>query len=168
MRKFFNEFKTFLKRGNVVDLAVGIIIGSAFTAIVNSLVKDIITPLIVWATPVDSLADLSIVLKEAQVDEAGEIIKEALTWNYGNFIQAIINFFIIGLVVFTFVKFVNKSKNVAEQAKKRLDKNGNVVAEQAKEEPKKEPKPTQEDYLKEIVELLKKQNNVIEDTKTKE
>ena len=122
MRKFFKEFKTFIKRGNVLDLAVGVIIGTAFTAIVNSLVKDIITPLVVWVTPVDSLSELSIILKPALYNEEGEIIKAALTWNYGNFIQAIVNFFIIGIVVFCIVKMVNNSKALAEQAKEKMNK----------------------------------------------
>ena len=153
MKKFFNEFKTFLKRGNVIDLAVGIIIGSAFTAIVNSLVKDIITPLIIWATPVDSLAELSVVLTPAVVNENGEVVKAALTWNYGNFIQAILNFFIIGLVVFTFVKIVNKSHDVAKEAKAKITKNKQYEVEKNEVE----KKPTEADYLKEIVALLKEQ-----------
>ncbi len=156
MRKFFKEFKTFIKRGNVLDLAVGVIIGTAFTAIVNSLVKDIITPLVVWVTPVDSLSELSIILKPALYNEEGEIIKAALTWNYGNFIQAIVNFFIIGIVVFCIVKMVNNSKALAEQAKEKMNKEKKQAEEAEKAKPK---TPTQEDYLRQIVEILQSQNN---------
>lgn len=153
MKKFIEEFKKFIKRGNVLDLAVGIIIGSAFTAIVNSLVKDIITPLIVWATPVDSLTDLSITLKGAQTDSTGAIVKEALTWNYGNFIQQVINFFLIAFVVFMIVKAFNKSHEITETAKKKIK-----GSEEKVEESPKPVKLTQEDYLKQIVELLENQN----------
>ena len=96
MKKFFQDFKKFATRGNVVDMAVGVIIGSAFTAIVNSLVKDILMPLIVWLFPVQDLSNLCIVLRPESVEGAGD----ALTWNYGNFIMAVINFLIVAFVLF--------------------------------------------------------------------
>ena len=70
MKKFFQDFKKFATRGNVVDMAVGVIIGSAFTAIVNSLVKDILMPLIVWLFPVQDLSNLCIVLRPESVEGA--------------------------------------------------------------------------------------------------
>lgn len=94
MKKFFNEFKEFISRGNVMDMAVGIIIGGAFTGIVNSLVNDIINPLIGMIGGTD-LSGYVLVLK----DEA--------TLNYGSFLTAIINFIIMAFVVFLLVKTIN-------------------------------------------------------------
>lgn len=106
MKKFFNEFKAFISRGNVMDLAVGVIIGAAFSAIVTSLVNDVIMPLIVWIFPVQDLASLSVTLREA-TDTAA-----ALTWNYGHFIQAVINFLLTAFIVFVILKSIMKAKGV--------------------------------------------------------
>ena len=86
----WKEFKTFIMRGNVLDLAVGVVIGGAFTAIVNSLVKDIITPIIVAVTGNADLTGLS--FKIGQAD-----------FTYGNFLQAVLNFLLIALILFVFV-----------------------------------------------------------------
>lgn len=94
MKNFFKEFKEFITRGNVMSMAVGIIIGSAFTAIVNSLVADIITPLIGVVIGGMDFTGLSIQVKDAQI-------------MYGNFIQAIIVFLLTALVLFMIVKGVN-------------------------------------------------------------
>ena len=120
------ELKAFLLRGNVVDLAVAVIIGAAFGAIVTSLVNDIITPLI-----------LNPALKAAGVDKIAE-----LSWNgvaYGNFLSAIINFIVIGTVLFFIVKAAEKAQN--------LGKKEEAVEEEA-------PAPTQEELLTEIRDLL--------------
>lgn len=120
MKKFFNEFKTFISRGNVLDMAVGVIIGAAFSAIVNSLVKDIITPLISLLTGGISLDKLNLILRPAVLAEDGvTVVKAALTFNYGSFIQSIINFLIIAWTVFLFVK-------AAIGVKKSLDYNDNM------------------------------------------
>ena len=95
MKKFMEEFKAFINRGNVMNMAVGIIIGGAFTAIVNSLVNDIINPLLGC---VGGLDFSSYVLP----------LKGEATLNYGNFISAIINFLIMAFVIFMLVRFVNK------------------------------------------------------------
>lgn len=96
------EFKKFISRGNVIDLAVGVIIGGAFQAIVTSLVNDLITPLISIATKNVNFADLSVKVGEAEL-------------TYGNFISAVINFFIVALVIFFMIKAINKvdAKNKA-------------------------------------------------------
>ena len=93
----WKEFKTFIMRGNVLDLAVGVVIGGAFTAIVNSLVKDIITPIIVALTGNADLTGLS--FKIGQAD-----------FTYGNFLQALMNFLLIALVLFLMIKVINKLK----------------------------------------------------------
>lgn len=139
----FNEFKNFIARGNVVDLAVGIIIGAAFTAIVNSLVSDLINPVIGLITGGVDFSNLFIDLSGtspaslAAAKEAG-----APVFAYGAFITAVINFLIIAWVVFLIVKGVNRLKEAA--AKK----------EEAKPEAPKGP--TELDILMEIRDSLKK------------
>ena len=98
--KIWKEFKEFAFKGNVIDMAVGVMIGSAFTAIVNSLVKDVFTPLISLLTKGIDFQTLSITL-------AGEG-ETALLLTYGAFIQAVINFFLVAICIFIFVKFINK------------------------------------------------------------
>ncbi len=118
MKGFFGEFKKFIMRGNVIDLAVGVIIGGAFQAIVNSLVNDIISPLIGMIGGTDFSA-YTVTLKEAVTDPAtGEVVKEALMLNYGSFATAIINFIIMAFVIFLLVKVINK---VSELGKKKED-----------------------------------------------
>ncbi len=114
---FFGEFKKFIMRGNVIDLAVGVIVGGAFQAIVKSLVDDVVMPVISLATKGINFADLFIALDGndyatlAAAQEAG-----AATLNYGNFISAILNFLIMAFVVFLLVKGIN---TVAEKSKKK-------------------------------------------------
>jgi large conductance mechanosensitive channel len=112
---FTSEFKEFIAKGNVIDLAVGVVIGAAFGKIVNSFVEDIIMPPIGLVIGGVNFADLKIVLKEAGMDAAGKIIP-AVAINYGNFIQVAISFMIVALAIFAFVvKPVNamKKKEVA-------------------------------------------------------
>ena len=103
MKKFLQEFKAFAMRGNVMDLAVGVIIGGAFSAITTSLINDIIMPFIGIFVSQASFADLTL-----QV--GGAVI------TYGNFIQAVINFLIMALVVFCMVKAVNRLSRKKEEA----------------------------------------------------
>ena len=105
MKKFINEFKEFISRGNVLDMAVGVVIGSAFTAIVNSLVSDIITPLIGVIIGGLDFSGLSIQVGDANV-------------GYGSFIQAVINFLIVSFVIFCVVRSFNKLANLSK-AKER-------------------------------------------------
>ena len=98
MKKFFGEFKTFITRGNVMDMAVGVIIGGAFQAIINSLVNDVVMPVLSVITGVTDFSKWTITLVEA-IDEN----TPAVTLNYGNFISAVINFLLMAFVIFTFV-----------------------------------------------------------------
>jgi len=124
MRKFFKEFKAFIAKGNVFDMAVGLIIATAFNKIVSSMVNDIIMPLVTWATGANSLADMSVVLKTS-VDANGKIVE--LTWKYGNFLQTVIDFLIIAFSVFIMVKIVTSSR------KKLQEMNENIAEELGKE-----------------------------------
>ena len=113
---FISEFKAFIAKGNVMDLAVGVIIGGAFSAIVSALVENIITPVISLITGKVSFTDLFIALdgKEyatlAAAQEAG-----AATINYGLFIQAVIDFLVIAFVIFLMVKGINKIQNIGKK-----------------------------------------------------
>lgn len=99
MKKFFEEFKKFISRGNVMDMAVGIIIGGAFTAIVNSLVNDIITPLLG-------------IFGGMNFNQYSWTIREDVVLYYGNFITAIINFLLMAVIVFLLIRTINSASNV--------------------------------------------------------
>lgn len=130
MKKFISEFKAFALRGNVMDLAVGVIIGGAFTALVTSLIENLISP-IIGCFSLDGFSGLSVTVGKA-------------TLTYGAFIMDVINFIIMAFVVFLMVKAVNKLTSLGKK----------------KEEPKKEEpkKPTTDELLTAILDELKKQN----------
>ncbi len=108
MKKFMSEFKEFVMRGNVLDLAVGVIIGGAFQSIVNSLCNDVIVPFIQWiismAIGVDSIDDMTKVLNVGTIA-------------FGNFISAIINFLIMAVIIFLIVKSVNRLMSIPQKLK---------------------------------------------------
>jgi large conductance mechanosensitive channel len=136
-RGIIKEFREFISRGSVMDLAVGIIIGSAFTAIVNSVVKDIITPLIGILIGGIDFSSLTVTLPGFFSDAPPPVFA------YGVFVQAVINFFIIAVCVFVIIKFMNTLKN-------KIDR------EKEEETPKPEPaKAADIALLEEIRDLLK-------------
>lgn len=136
MKKFFDEFKEFISRGNVMDMAVGIIVGSAFTAIVTSLVNDLIMPLVGIITGGINISELAVTVGTADL-------------KYGSFLQAVINFLIISFVVFSMVKVMNAARAKAEAlaGKKKAE-------EEKKEEEKPDPQIV---LLTEIRDLLQKE-----------
>lgn len=115
-RSFINEFKEFVSRGSVVDMAVGVVVGSAFTGIVNSLVKDIIMPITGYIIGGVDFSSFKLVLKAAE----GETAEAAVL--YGSFINQVINFFIISFVVFAAVKLINKFRRKKEEPPKEEPK----------------------------------------------
>ncbi|MGC7560084.1 large-conductance mechanosensitive channel protein MscL [Pasteurella sp. PK-2025] len=132
---FMKEFREFAMRGNVVDMAVGVIIGGAFGKIVSSLVGDVVMPVLGILTGNVDFKHLSVVLKEA----VGDV--PAVTLNYGAFIQNVFDFIIIAFAIFLMIKALNKLKREEPKV----------------EEPKAEPKPSNEEVLlAEIRDLLKK------------
>ena len=140
MGKTLKEFKEFILRGNVVDLAVAVVIGGAFGKIVTSLVADIIMPPIGVLMGGVNFTDLKIVLKEAATDAAGAAIP-AVTINYGTFIQTVLDFLIIALAIFCVVKLM-----ISLQKKKEAEP----------EAPTAPPAPSkEEELLTEIRDLLK-------------
>ena len=116
MKKIIKEFKEFAVKGNVVDMAVGVIIGGAFGKIVTSLVGDIVMPAIGWIIGDTNFTDLKWVIKEA-VMKGEEVIKPEVSINYGSFIQTVIDFLIIAFVIFMAIKGINKLKRKKEEPK---------------------------------------------------
>ena len=139
---FLKDFKAFAVKGNVVDMAVGVIIGGAFGKIVTSLVNDIIMPPIGILVGNVNFSDLSVTLKDAVV-EAGNVVSPAVTWNYGAFIQQVVDFTILAFCVFLMVKFMTRLMRKKEEPAPAPA-------------PAPEPEPTKEELLlTEIRDLLK-------------
>ena len=115
MASFKQEFKEFALRGNVMDMAVGIIIGGAFGKIVSSLVDDILMPIVGLFTGGVNFTELKWVIKPAELNAAGEEIVAATTLNYGLFIQNIIDFLIIALVIFMMIRGINRLRKKQEE-----------------------------------------------------
>ena len=151
----WKEFKKFAFKGNVVDMAVGVVVGGAFGKIVTSLVNDLITPLISLMTGGANFSELFVILNANGADVSAiktiEAAKEAgfATLNYGNFIQTVIDFFIIALSIFIFVRIIQKGREKLETLEKKK-------AEEEAAAPAEPPKPTTEELLAEIRDLLKK------------
>lgn len=141
MGKFLNDFKEFAMKGNVVDMAVGVIIGGAFGKIVTSMVNDIIMPLVSLATGSVKISDASYALRPEIKDAAGEVVQAAVTFNYGMFIQNIVDFLIIAFSIFVALRVIMKFKKKEAEA------------------PAPAPAPSKEEQLlTEIRDLLKEQN----------
>ena len=142
MKKFFAEFKEFAMRGNVMDMAVGVIIGTAFGKITTSLVNDVFMPLIGLLIGGVDLGQLNIVLKPEVLDEAGQVVTEAVTLGIGNLLAVILDFIIVAFAMFLLVKAMNKLASLKKKEE---------------EAPEEDPKPTSEELLTEIRDLLKAQ-----------
>jgi len=144
MKKFLSEFKEFAMKGNVIDMAVGVIIGAAFGKIVTSLVNDIIMPGVGVLTGGANFSEYKFVLKQAVIDGATQEVitpEAAITW--GAFVQTVVDFLIVAFCIFMAIKAMNKFKRQKEE-------------EPAPEAP---AGPTQEELLTEIRDLLKAQND---------
>ena len=141
MKKFLSEFKEFALRGNVLDMAIGVVIGGAFGKITTSLVNDVIMPLVGMLIGGIDLSQLDIVLKPA-VMNGDEVVTAAVTLGIGTFLTTIIDFILVALVIFLMIKAINRFQKKKEEAP-------------APEEPK---GPTSEELLTEIRDLLKEKN----------
>lgn len=188
MGKFFSDFKKFISRGNVVDMAIGVIIASAFTAIVTALANKIIMPLVNWflvsVSGGQGLESIYTFLKRVEVDDgAGNMVVDlanSIYIDWGAFITAIIDFFLIALILFVILKvamasqgYLKKAKDAqpTKEEKKQLKEQGvnmknhkevlKATAElrEKNKEPEPEPKPTQEELLAEILAELKKKSS---------
>ncbi|MDD6188891.1 MAG: large-conductance mechanosensitive channel protein MscL [Clostridiales bacterium] len=145
MKKFLSEFKTFAMRGNVLDLAVGVVIGGAFGKITTSIVNDLIMPIISILTGGINFSDWKIVLKHAVLDAEGAVTNPEVAITFGNTIAVILDFIIIAFAVFCLVKGVNKLHDLKKKEE-----------EEAPAAPPAEPEPSKEELLlTEIRDLLK-------------
>lgn len=149
MKKFFEDFKAFALKGNIMDMAVGVVVGGAFGKIVTSLVNDIITPLIGIATGGVNFTAMKHVFSPAVLDEAGNVLVAENALLYGNFIQTVIDFFIIALSIFLVLRLMMKGKEKLESLAKKKEEE--AVVEEA-------PAETEVTLLKEIRDMLKEQN----------
>ncbi|HBK01933.1 MAG TPA: large conductance mechanosensitive channel protein MscL [Clostridiales bacterium] len=186
MKKFFSEFLTFIKRGNVLDMAVGVIVGSAFTAIVTALSNGILKPLINWVLALvggdsNALESAYTILKPTYtVNEAGEKILDlanSVYIDWGAFLSAIINFILIAFVVFCIVKAINKARELAdvdammtEKVQKKLDADEKLsdaeekwLKRYTKRYPDKAPKKTEVVVEEPVVEEPTKTEKLLED-----
>ena len=140
MKKIFAEFKKFIQRGNVVDMAVGVAVASAFTAIVNAFSKGFISPLIAMFTDASDLSSMKWVLREELINAQGEITQAEVAILWGGIVQAIIDFLIIALTMFLvlriFVQITKRATAIREDLKKKLY--AEEVAKAAEEKKKKE------------------------------
>ncbi len=178
MKKFFKEFKDFISRGNVLDMAVGVIVGGAFTAIITALTSQILQPLINWLIALIAGGDgkgleAAVTVLKPAFDEAGALdLAHSIYINWGAFITAIINFILVAFILFCIVKAINSlragGKKLAEKQKKAIEKQlkkGKISEEEAAAQiaaaqpaPAPAPaKPTTEELLAEIRDLLKAQ-----------
>ena len=153
MKKLVAEFKEFITRGNVLDMAIGVIIATAFGKITTSLVNDVFMPFLSWIFGARDMTALNVVVREAVMD-GDTVVKEAVTLGFGTFVGAIIDFILVALVVFAIVKAFNKARELAEAKKKKAEEEAAAAAEAAAEP--EEPKPTTEELLAQILAELQK------------
>ena len=147
IKQFFADFKAFALKGNILDMAVGVVVGGAFSKIVTSLVNDIITPLIALITGDVALKDLKWVFSEAVVDAAGVVTTPEVALTYGNFLQTVIDFLIIAFSIFIILRVMMSTQKKLDSLKKKEEE-----AEEAAEEAATE---TELSLLTEIRDLLK-------------
>ena len=144
MKKFFKEFKDFISRGNVLDMAVGVIVGGAFTAIITALTNQILQPLINWLIALisggsDTGLEAAVTVLKPAYDSAGALdLANSIYINWGAFITAIINFILVAFILFCVVKIINSvragGKKVAEKQRKAIEKKlkkGEITEEEA-------------------------------------
>lgn len=175
---FFQEFKTFIKRGNIVDLAVGVIIGTSFKEIVNRLTDNIIMPFITYIIGDHTMDGLKTVLRDPVLDDLGNIVVAELAIDWGLFIQGIIDFLIIAFVMFTAIFILNRIHKHMIKTKERIanellkkQKDDQELTEEVIVEPEviEEVKVDENILLlTEIRDLLKQQNiNTVDNSKEK-
>jgi len=139
-----SEFKAFVIRGNVIDMAVGVIMGGAFGKIVSSMVEDILMPPLGVMISGVHIKELKLQIAKPILDEAGKVTKEAVSINYGNFLQTTLDFLIISFIIFMVIKMINSLNR----------------KEEAAVPPPPPPEPTQQEILLTEIRALLKQKGV--------
>ncbi len=152
------EFKAFIMRGNVLDMAVGVIIAGAFGKITTSLVNNLLMPFISYLFGARDMTALNVIIREAVMDADGNVVKEAIVLGFGTFVATIIDFILVAFVVFLIVKAFNKGREKAEAKKKAEEAAAAAAAAEAAaaEAAANPPAPTTEELLAEIRDLLAK------------
>ena len=151
MKKIIAEFKEFISRGNVMDMAIGVIIATAFGKITTSLVNDVLMPLISWLVGARDMSALNLLVRPEVLNDAGEVVQESITIGFGTLLGTVIDFILVALIVFAIVKAAN-------MARARLEKQKEAEEEAA-------PEPSNEEkLLAEIRDLLKERGIILEDT----
>ncbi len=148
-KAWVEEFKTFVMRGNVIDMAIGVIIGGAFGKISTSLVNDLLMPFISWICGTRDMSVLNLVVRQAELNPDGSVAREAIVLGFGTLLGTIIDFLLIALVVFLLIKAMNNAHRLFERKE---------AEEEAAAEEEAPPAPTTEELLAEILDELKKQN----------
>ena len=144
MKKIIAELKEFISRGNVMDMAIGVSIATAFGKITTSLVNDVLMPFISWLVGARDMSALNLLVRPEVLNDAGEVVQESITIGFGTLLGTVIDFILVALVVFAIVKAAN-------MARARLEKQKEAEAEAA-------PEPSNEEkLLAEIRDLLKNQ-----------
>jgi large conductance mechanosensitive channel len=115
--KLLQEFKDFAVKGNMIDMAIGIIIGASFNSVIDVLVKKILLPPLSLLSSGVNLESLKLVLRPKQIDDLGNQVVEEVTINYGSFVETLLDFLIVGFTIFIVVKFINKLNRQAEDPK---------------------------------------------------
>ncbi|MBR2366743.1 MAG: large conductance mechanosensitive channel protein MscL [Oscillospiraceae bacterium] len=148
MKKLFAEFKEFIQRGNVLDMAVGVVMATAFGKITSALINNLLLPFLGWLFGSQDMGALNVTLSPAVIDPVtNEVTKEAVVLGFGTFVGAILDFLLIALTVFIIVKTMNKARAAAEKLSKKN--------EPAPEEEKPAEPSAEEKLLTEIRDLLK-------------
>ena len=157
MKKMMEEFKAFISRGNVLDMAIGVIVGGAFGKITTALVNNVLMPFIGWVFGgTDATEVLNVTIKPAVLNEAGEVVEEASVLGFGTFLNTVIDFVIVAFICFLIVKTFNKAREIAE--KKKREEAAKAAAAAAAAEAAKKPELTaDQQLLTEIRDLLKAQ-----------
>lgn len=168
MKKFWAEFKKFIAKGNVVDLAIAVVIGSAFNKIVSSLVNDVIMPLISFAVGGADVSDWKWVITPAEYDASGNVVVAESALRYGSFIQTIIDFLIIAFTLFIMFKIFTYSKNKLTQFGDSLIHETQKLKEKSKKKKKKGNVETVEQPVEAKAEETKVEEVKVEETKVEE
>ena len=143
--KLIKEFKNFAVKGNMIDIAIGIIMGTAFNKVIDTLVKQVVMPPFLMLFGKMDLTDIKLVLRQAQLDATGAVLKEEIAISLGLLIEALISFLILGMSMFAVVKLMNKLKLKAEDEKDKTV-----------------PTPKDVELMTKMTHLLEEQNQILE------
>lgn len=171
---FFADFKKFIMKGNVLDLAIAVVIGNAFNAITNGLVKNIITPIMTYFTSGVSINEWEVVLRDAVLDDAGAVVTEKVSIQYGLWLQSIVDFLIIALTIFIVLRILrnaesklNAKKIAAEEAAAAQKKAEEDAAATKAAKEAEEKAAAEEAQRREYYETVKEQSRLLREISEK-